>query len=242
MNDFQNKIALVTGASRGIGKAIAISLAKKGAKVIGTATSKENVNIINNYLKNNGKGILMNFNDLNSIDKTLSDNKNLKNIDILINNAAITDDKLIFFIKNSDWQRIININLTSVFYLSKIVLRNMLKKRFGRIINIGSVVGELGNIGQTSYAATKSALIGFSKSLSREVSHKGITVNVVSPGFIESDMTNKMNKKQKNNILSKIPINRLGKAKEVADVVIFLSSQKASYITGETVNVNGGML
>lgn len=242
MNFFKNKTILVTGASRGIGESIAKGFLKKGAKVIGTATNKKNVNYINTFLNQKGKGILMNFDNSLSIENSLKNAHNeLNNIDILINNAGITNDKLLFFSTNKEWQKIIDVNLVSVFFLCKAVLRGMIKKRFGRIINIGSIVGNTGNIGQTSYAATKAGLVGFSKSLSKEVASKGITVNIVCPGFIESNMTDKLTKNKKNIILSKIPLKRLGKAQDIADIVTFLASDKASYITGETINVNGGM-
>lgn len=239
---FTNKVALVTGASRGIGKSIAKTLANKGAKVFGTATNEFNVNKINKFLKNKGKGILMDFSNLDSITKSIKDaSSEIFNIDILVNNAAITYNNLLIKTKIYYWEKVININLSSIFFLSKFVIKNMLKKRYGKIINIGSVIGNTGNAGQTVYAITKAGLIGFSKSLSREISSRGITINVVSPGFIETDMTKTLSKKQCDDILAKIPLHRLGKAQEVADVVIFLASDKASYITGETINVNGGM-
>lgn len=242
MNFFKNKKTLITGANKGIGRAIAENLLEKGAKIIGTATNKKNVNIINTFLNKKGKGILMNFDNPVSIEKSLKNAHNeLKNIDILINNAGITNDKLLFFYKNEEWQKICSVNLTSVFFLSKLVLRGMIKKCFGRIINIGSLVGHTGNIGQTGYAATKAGLIGFSKSLSKEVAKYNITVNVIAPGFIESDMTNNLEKDKKQKILSQIPLNRLGTTKDIAYTVSFLASDKASYITGETINVNGGI-
>lgn len=239
---FNNKIVLVTGASKGIGKAIAETFAKNGAKVFGTATNKDNVQKIDNFLNKRGQGILMDFSNLQSIRKSLQNaQNNIVNIDILVNNAAITYNNLLIKTKSFDWEKIININLSSIFFLSKKIIKSMLKKRFGRIINIGSVVGSIGNAGQTIYAATKAGLVGFSKSLSREISSRGITVNVVSPGFIETDMTKKLNKKQYEKILEIIPLHRLGKPQEVANVVLFLASEHAAYITGETINVNGGM-
>lgn len=242
MSFFKNKTILITGASRGIGKSIAKAFLKKGARIIGTATNKKNVNNINNFLNQQGKGILMNFDNLLSIDNSLKNAHNeLNNIDILINNAGITNDKLLFFSTSKEWQKIIDVNLSSIFFLCKAVLRGMIKKKFGRIINIGSVIGNTGNVGQTSYAATKAGLIGFSKSLSKEVASRGITVNVVSPGFIKSNMTDKLTENKKNIILSQIPLKRLGKTQDIADIVVFLASDKASYITGETINVNGGM-
>lgn len=239
---FNGKLALVTGASRGIGKAIAQKLSIQGAEVFGTATNQDNVNKINNFLSKKGKGILMDFSDLNSIKKSLKNaSTDILNIDILVNNAAITYNNLLLRTKHYDWEKIININLTSIFFLSKIVIKNMLKKSFGRIINIGSVVGSIGNAGQTIYSITKAGLVGFSKSLSHEISSRGITINVVAPGFIETDMIKNLSKKQHDSILEKIPLHRLGKVEEVAEVVVFLASDKASYITGETIHVNGGM-
>lgn len=241
---FKNKIAFITGASRGIGKSIAKTLFKKGAKVFGTATNEKNVNKINSYLNFQGKGILMNFSDLNSINTSIKDKENfsiLKNIDILINNAAINEDHLLIRTKNESWQKTIDVNLTAIFLLTRLVIKNMIKKRFGRIINIGSIIGSIGNTGQVSYATTKAGLVGFSKSLSREVSSRGITVNVVSPGFIETDMTKKLSIEKCNKILEKIPLSRFGKTQEIANVVAFLASDEASYITGQTINVNGGM-
>lgn len=240
--NFSGKTAFVTGASSGIGKSIAENLMLKGAKVFCTATNQNNVDKINNFLKNKGHGIVIDFSNFSDLQKKLNSNIiNFQDIDILINNAAITYDKL--FIRNNidDWQKIININLISIFLLSKYVIKGMIKKRFGRIISIGSIVGSTGNIGQTIYSSTKAGLVGFSKSLAREVSSRGITVNVVSPGFIETNMIKKLTKQQKENILSKIPLCRLGTAQEVANAVLFLASNEASYITGETLNVNGGM-
>lgn len=242
MSFFKNKIVLITGASRGIGKSIAKTFLKKGSKLICTATNQKNVDYINTFLGKKGKGILMNFDNSSSIEKSLKNAHNeLNNIDILINNAGIINDKLIFFSTIKDWQKIIDINLTSVFLLSKAVLRGMIKRNFGRIINIGSVVGSIGNIGQTIYSTSKAGLIGLSKSLSKEVAKKGITVNIVAPGFVKTNMIDNLEKNKKNIILSKIPLNRLGKAQDIANAVVFLASDKASYITGETINVNGGM-
>ncbi|MDX5627372.1 MULTISPECIES: 3-oxoacyl-ACP reductase FabG [unclassified Brenneria] len=239
---FEGKIALVTGASRGIGRAIAEKLVARGAKVIGTATSEKGAEAISAWLGENGKGYVLNVADEASVEKTLADIRaEFGEIDILINNAGITRDNLLMRMKEDEWQDILDTNLTSVFRLSKAVLRAMMKKRFGRIITIGSVVGTMGNAGQANYAAAKAGLIGFSKSLAREVASRGITVNVVAPGFIETDMTQALTEEQRAGILSQVPANRLGDAKEIASAVAFLASDEAGYITGETLHVNGGM-
>jgi len=242
MMSFEGKIALVTGASRGIGRAIAEKLIAGGAKVIGTATSESGAAAISEYLGENGKGIALNVVDSASIEQTLATIRaEFGEIDILVNNAGITRDNLLMRMKDDEWQDILDTNLTSVFRLSKAVMRAMMKKRFGRIITIGSVVGTMGNAGQANYAAAKAGLIGFSKSLAREVASRGITVNVVAPGFIETDMTRALTDDQRAGILSSVPANRLGDAKEIASAVAFLASDEASYITGETLHVNGGM-
>ncbi|PWC14192.1 3-oxoacyl-ACP reductase FabG [Brenneria roseae subsp. americana] len=239
---FEGKIALVTGASRGIGRAIAETLVARGAKVIGTATSEKGAEAISAWLGENGKGYILNVADVASVDKVLADIRaEFGEIDILINNAGITRDNLLMRMKEDEWQDILDTNLTSVFRLSKAVMRAMMKKRFGRIITIGSVVGTMGNAGQANYAAAKAGLIGFSKSLAREVASRGITVNVVAPGFIETDMTQALTEEQRAGILNQVPANRLGDAKEIASAVAFLASDEAGYITGETLHVNGGM-
>ncbi|KQN56410.1 3-ketoacyl-ACP reductase [Serratia sp. Leaf51] len=239
---FEGKIALVTGASRGIGRAIAEKLVAGGAKVIGTATSEKGAEAIGEYLGGNGKGIMLNVVDSASIEQVLTTIRaEFGEIDILVNNAGITRDNLLMRMKDDEWQDILDTNLTSVFRLSKAVMRAMMKKRCGRIITIGSVVGTMGNAGQANYAAAKAGLIGFSKSLAREVASRGITVNVVAPGFIETDMTRALTDDQRAGILSSVPANRLGDAKEIASAVAFLASDEASYITGETLHVNGGM-
>ena len=239
---FEGKIALVTGASRGIGRAIAESLVARGARVIGTATSDKGAADISAYLGENGKGYNLNVVDQASIDAVLSAIRaEFGEIDILVNNAGITRDNLLMRMKDDEWQDILDTNLTSVFRLSKAVLRAMMKKRCGRIITIGSVVGTMGNAGQANYAAAKAGLIGFSKSLAREVASRGITVNVVAPGFIETDMTRALTDEQRAGILSQVPANRLGDAKEIANAVAFLASDEAGYITGETLHVSGGM-
>ena len=239
---FEGKVVLVTGASRGIGRAIAETFVARGAKVIGTATSESGAEAISSYLGANGKGFALNVVDAQSIDSVLASIRaEFGEIDILVNNAGITRDNLLMRLKDDEWQDILNTNLTSVFRLSKAVMRAMMKKRFGRIITIGSVVGTMGNAGQANYAAAKAGLIGFSKSLAREVASRGITVNVVAPGFIETDMTRALTDDQRAGILSSVPANRLGDAKEIASAVAFLASDEAGYITGETLHVNGGM-
>lgn len=239
---FEGKIALVTGASRGIGKAIALKLIARGATVIGTATSEKGAEAITAYLDGKGKGLALNVTDAASIEETLTKiREEFGEIDILINNAGITRDNLLMRMKEDEWQDIIDTNLSSVYRLSKSVLRAMMKKRCGRIISIASVVGVMGNAGQTNYAAAKAGLIGFSKSLAREVASRGITVNVVAPGFIETDMTKALTDEQRAGILSQVPADRLGDAQEIASAVAFLASDEAAYITGETLHVNGGM-
>ncbi|AXH61110.1 MULTISPECIES: 3-oxoacyl-ACP reductase FabG [Providencia] len=239
---FEGKIALVTGASRGIGKAIALTLIARGATVIGTATSEKGAEAITAYLDGKGKGLALNVTDTASIEETLTKiREEFGEIDILINNAGITRDNLLMRMKEDEWQDIIDTNLSSVYRLSKSVLRAMMKKRCGRIISIASVVGVMGNAGQTNYAAAKAGLIGFSKSLAREVASRGITVNVVAPGFIETDMTKALTDEQRAGILSQVPADRLGDAQEIASAVAFLASDEAAYITGETLHVNGGM-
>lgn len=239
---FEGKIALVTGASRGIGKAIALTLVARGATVIGTATSEKGAEAISAYLDGKGKGFALNVTDPASIDETLNNiRQQFGEIDILVNNAGITRDNLLMRMKDDEWQDIIDTNLSSVYRLSKAVLRAMMKKRCGRIISIASVVGVMGNAGQANYAAAKAGLIGFSKSLAREVASRGITVNVVAPGFIETDMTKALTDEQRAGILSQVPADRLGDAQEIASAVAFLASDEAGYITGETLHVNGGM-
>lgn len=238
----QNKIALVTGATRGIGRAIAEELSSKGAFVIGTATSEKGAESISAYLGEKGKGLVLNVADAESIEQVLAHIKEqFGEIDILVNNAGITRDNLLMRMKDDEWFDIIQTNLTSVYRLSKAMLRSMMKKRYGRIITIGSVVGSSGNPGQTNYCAAKAGLVGFSKSLAKEVASRGITVNVVAPGFIATDMTEELTDEQKKAILSQIPAGQLGQAKDIAKAVAFLASEDAGYITGETIHVNGGL-
>jgi len=240
--DFSGKIVLVTGASRGIGREIAQAFAQGGATVLGTATSENGAGNISEYLGENGKGFVLNVTDNDSIaalfDAIKSD---FGGVDILVNNAGITGDNLMMRMKDDEWEDIISTNLNSVFKISKAVLRHMMKKRQGRIINIGSVVGSSGNPGQANYCASKAGLLGFTKSLAQEVASRGITVNTVSPGFIQTDMTEELNDEQKGVILAKVPANRLGKPQEIASAVAFLASDMAGYINGETLHVNGGM-
>ena len=238
----QGKIALVTGATRGIGRAVAEELVSKGAFVIGTATSEKGAESISAYLGEKGKGLVLNVADQASIDAVLEQIKQeFGDIDILVNNAGITRDNLLMRMKNEEWFDILQTNLSSVYHLSKAMLRTMMKKRFGRIINIGSVVGSMGNAGQTNYCAAKAGLIGFSKALAKEVASRGITVNVVAPGFIATDMTDVLSEELKNNLLTQIPAGRLGEPKDIAKAVAFLASEDASYINGTTLHVNGGM-
>lgn len=238
----QGKIALVTGASRGIGKAIAEELVAKGATVIGTATSEAGAEAISAYLGEHGKGLVLNVSEITSIEQALAQIKaEFGEIDILVNNAGITRDNLLMRMKEEEWNDIIDTNLTSVFHLSKAMLRSMMKKRYGRIITIGSVVGSSGNPGQANYCAAKAGLIGFSKALAQEVASRGITVNVVAPGFIATDMTHALTEEQKQSILVNVPAGKLGEAKDIAKAVAFLASEDAGYITGTTLHVNGGL-
>lgn len=241
MANLDGKIALVTGASRGIGKAIALELRTQGATVIGTATSENGATAIADYLEG-GAGKVLDVSSLESIEGLLKEIKEeFGGIDILVNNAGITRDNLLIRMKEDEWHSILDTNLTSIFRMSKAVVRPMMKKRAGRIINIGSVVGSSGNPGQANYAAAKAGLIGFTKSMAREIASRGITVNVVAPGFIDTDMTKALNDDQKAAITKDIPSDRLGKPEEIAATVAFLASDGAAYITGETIHVNGGM-
>ncbi|MCR9367022.1 3-oxoacyl-ACP reductase FabG [Vibrio antiquarius] len=240
--NLEGKIALVTGASRGIGRAIAELLVERGATVIGTATSESGAAAISEYLGDNGKGLALNVTDVESIEATLKTvNEEFGVIDILVNNAGITRDNLLMRMKDDEWNDIIDTNLTPIYRMSKAVLRGMMKKRAGRIINVGSVVGTMGNAGQTNYAAAKAGVIGFTKSMAREVASRGVTVNTVAPGFIETDMTKALNDEQRAATLSNVPAGRLGDPREIASAVVFLASPEAAYITGETLHVNGGM-
>ncbi|QIZ76051.1 3-oxoacyl-ACP reductase FabG [Ferrimonas lipolytica] len=241
--DLSGKVALVTGASRGIGKAIALQLVAAGAKVIGTATSDRGAAAIAEYIGDNGTGMVLNVTEQTSVDALFSDIKaKFGEVDILVNNAGITRDNLMMRMKEDEWTDIIDTNLTSVFRTSKAVMRAMMKKRHGRIINIGSVVGTMGNAGQVNYSAAKAGLLGFTKSLAKEVASRGITVNAIAPGFIQTDMTDELTDEQKAGIMNQVPTGRLGQAQEIADAVLFLASDRAGYITGETIHINGGMV
>jgi len=239
----QNEIALVTGASRGIGAAIADELAARGATVIGTATSDTGVHTIDERLKShNGHARVLNVSTPGEIE-TLIDTigKDIGPISILVNNAGITRDNLLLRMRDEDWQAVIDTNLSSVYRASKAVLRGMMKARKGRIIQIASVIGAIGNAGQANYAAAKAGIIAFSKSLAKEVGSRGITVNVVAPGFIATDMTNNLPDDAKTALLAQTALGCLGEPKDIATAVAFLASPDARYITGETLHVNGGM-
>ena len=239
------KLVLVTGASRGIGRAIALTLGEAGATVIGTATSDEGAaNISKIFTENNilGRGMRLNVKDNDQILNLLKViAENYGSIDILINNAGITRDNILVRMKEDEWDDVINTNLTSVYKMSKYVLRGMIKKRSGRIISITSVVGAMGNAGQSNYAAAKAGIMGFTKSLAREVGLRGITVNAIAPGFIETDMTDNLPEEQKLALTSQIPMARLGTTNEIAQAVLFLAGDSGSYITAQTIHVNGGM-
>lgn len=240
--DLSGKVALVTGASRGIGRAVAETLVSAGATVIGTATSERGAAAIQEYLGDSGFGLVLDVTDEDSVADLFSAIKEkVGDVNILVNNAGITRDNLLMRMKEDEWGDIIDTNLTSVFRMSKAVMRPMMKKRHGRIINIGSVVGSMGNPGQTNYCAAKAGLLGFTKSLAKEVASRQITVNAIAPGFIQTDMTDELTEEQQQGIMSQVPMARLGQAQEIANAVLFLASDSAAYITGETLHVNGGM-
>jgi len=240
------KLVLVTGASRGIGRAIALTLGNAGATIIGTATSDEGAsNITKIFAENNilGKGMMLNVTDNEQISELLkSINADYGSVDILINNAGITRDNILVRMKEDEWDDIINTNLSSVYKMSKGVLRGMIKKRSGRIISITSVAGAMGNAGQSNYAAAKAGIMGFTKSLAREVGSRGITVNAIAPGFIETEMTAALDETVVDEWRKSIPLRRGGSPKNVADLTVFLGSDMSTYITGQTINVCGGML
>lgn len=241
----EGKVALVTGATRGIGKATAQELGRLGFTVVGTATSQAGAETISNYLQEagiQGCGLMLDVSDPSSIETTMSTIQELySSPSVLVNNAGITRDNLLMRMKEEEWSSVIETNLTSVFKLSKGCLRGMTKARWGRIINISSVVASMGNAGQSNYAAAKSGMEGFTRALSREVASRNITVNCIAPGFIDTDMTSGLPDKHKEHLQSQIPLARLGKPEEIAAVVGFLSSDGGAYITGETIHVNGGM-
>lgn len=239
------KTALVTGASRGIGHAIALSLGRDGATVIGTATTDQGAELITAAFAKEGVqgyGLTLNVNDVQSIENTMAVIKERFGMpSILVNNAAITQDNLLLRMKDEEWEQVIATNLSSIFRVTKICLRDMLKARWGRIISISSVVGTTGNPGQVNYAAAKAGLLGFTKALALEVASRSITVNAVAPGFIDTDMTRGLAEDQRKSLLERIPLQRLGHADEIAAAVAFLASEGAGYITGQTLHVNGGM-
>jgi 3-oxoacyl-[acyl-carrier protein] reductase len=239
------KLVLVTGASRGIGRAIALTLGNSGATVIGTATTEsgaENISRIFADNKISGKGMKLDVTDNEQVSNLVKNiGEDFGSVDILVNNAGITRDNILLRMKEDEWEDIINTNLSSIYKMSKSVLRGMIKKRSGRIISITSVVGAMGNAGQSNYGAAKAGMIGFTKSLAREVGVRGVTVNAIAPGFIETDMTDSLPDDQKEVLAAQIPMGRLGTADEVAQAVLFLAGESGSYITGQTIHVNGGM-
>ncbi|MFC3193697.1 3-oxoacyl-ACP reductase FabG [Marinicella sediminis] len=239
----KQQIALVTGASRGIGKAIANCLSKAGFLVAGTATSTGGAAAISEYLKDTGGlGLVLDVADQESIDACLKQLKETIGLPtVLVNNAGVTNDKLLMRMSVEDWDQVINTNLSSIYKMSKACIRGMMKAKTGRIINIGSVIGSMGNPGQSNYAAAKAGMIGFSKSLASEVGSRGITVNVVAPGYIQTDMTDELDEGQRKQLLEQVPLKRLGQPEDIAQTVLFLASAAGSYITGETIHVNGGM-
>ena len=237
------EVALVTGASRGLGAAIAAALASAGATVIGTATSDKGAGAIGESLGDRGRGIVLNIADDESVDAALKDiQANEGTPTILVNNAGITRDNLLMRMKQEEWDDVVATNLTGMFSVCKACLRGMMKAKKGRIVNIASVVGVMGNPGQSNYSATKAGMIGFSKSLAKEIGSRGITVNVVAPGFVDTDMTRELPDENREALLSQVPLGRLGDSTDIANAVLFLASAGGAYITGETLHVNGGML
>lgn len=238
-----NQIALVTGASRGIGAAIAQTLIDAGAFVIGTATSEPGAQVIDEKLGENGIGKVLDVSNADSIATLMADLKTDKKLPtILINNAGVSKDNLLMRLKDDEWDWLMDTNLKSVYRMSKACMRPMMKARNGRIITIGSVIGSMGNPGQSVYAAAKAGLIGFSKSLAKEIGSRNVTVNVIAPGFIQTDMTKEMSEENKEAMAKTIPLGKLGEAQDIANAVLFLASDMGQYITGETLHVNGGML
>jgi 3-oxoacyl-[acyl-carrier protein] reductase len=242
----EGQMALVTGASRGIGKAIAIGLGRAGATVAGTATTESGAAAISAYLQENaisGAGFQLDVNDATGAEALVGRvERDFGGIAILVNNAGITRDNLLMRMKDTEWDEILDTNLKSVYRLSKLVVRAMMKARSGRIINVTSVVGFMGNAGQANYAAAKAGIVGFSKSLARELGSRNITVNCVAPGFIDTDMTRGLTEAQREGLLAHVPLGRFGLPEEVASAVVFLASPGAAYVTGSTIHVNGGML
>jgi 3-oxoacyl-[acyl-carrier protein] reductase len=241
--DLSGEIVLVTGASRGIGAAIADLLAARGATVIGTATTESGATAISTRMATaGGVGKVLNVTDSAAVDALIDDiGKSFGPVSVLVNNAGITRDQILMRMKDEDWSAVIDTNLSSVYRTSKAVMRGMMKARRGRIINIASVIGLTGNAGQSNYAAAKAGIIAFSKSLAKEIGSRGITVNVVAPGFIQTDMTDSLPEEAKNALMQQIALGRLGTPADIAEAVAFLASPAAAYITGETLNVNGGM-
>jgi 3-oxoacyl-[acyl-carrier protein] reductase len=241
----ENEIALVTGASRGIGRAIAIELGRRGARVVGTATSESGARAIDEYLRAEqigGRGVVLDVANAASVEACFKDVDGREGTPtILVNNAGVTRDGLLMRMSADDWQTVIETDLSAVYRTCKAVMRGMMKARRGRIINIASVVGVMGNAGQANYAAAKAGMIGFTKSLAREVGSRGITVNVVAPGFIVTDMTDALGEAARATLLGQVPLGRLGAPEDIAHAVAFLASPEAGYITGETLHVNGGM-
>jgi 3-oxoacyl-[acyl-carrier protein] reductase len=242
MFDLNGKVVLITGATGGIGKSIARKMREKGAKLILSGTRQDVLNNIVSEFGNEAKGIVTDLNDKDDI-ISLADEaeKCFGQIDVLINNAGVTADNLFMRMKDEDWEKVININLTAAMRLTRQVIRGMIKKRFGRVIFISSVVGYTGNAGQTNYSASKSALVGLTKSLALEVASRGITCNLIAPGFISTPMTDKLSDDQKNNIVKNIPVNRLGMPDDISNACVYLASDEASFITGSTLHINGGM-
>lgn len=246
LSSLTGKVALVTGASRGIGQAIAMTLGQMGATVIGSATSEQGAANISQFLEQQGikgYGVVLNVCDSESVTKVIADIRTQcgSPVAILVNNAGVTNDNLMLRMKDEEWENTLQTNLTGVFRVTKACLRDMVKMQWGRIISLSSVVGATGNAGQANYAATKAGVIGFSKSLAKEIASRGITVNVIAPGFIDTDMTRELNEAQRTGLLQTIPMGRMGEAKDIAASVAFLASEEARYITGETIHVNGGM-
>jgi 3-oxoacyl-[acyl-carrier protein] reductase len=242
-NTLQGQVALVTGASRGIGAAIAAALAGTGATVIGSATSDAGAQAITRSLAGSGRGIVLDVAIEESVDAAFKDIQGREGAPaIVVNNAGITRDNLLLRMKSDEWDAVIATNLSGMYRVCKASLRGMMKARYGRIINIASVIGVMGNAGQSNYAAAKAGIIGFSKSLAREVGSRNITVNVVAPGFIDTDMTRVLTEEQRSAMLAQVPLARLGVGADIANSVVFLASAAAAYITGETLHVNGGML
>ncbi|KTD68062.1 MULTISPECIES: 3-oxoacyl-ACP reductase FabG [Legionella] len=245
MTSLEGKVALVTGASRGIGQAIALKLAQQGAFVFGTATTEQGAQSINAYFeqeKLSGKGLVLDVTNSAQIEKVIGElTQENQSPSILVNNAGITSDNLLLRMDDDEWYKVIETNLNSIYKMSKICIKPMFRARWGRIISIGSVVGSSGNSGQVNYTAAKAGIVGFSKSLAQEVGSRGITVNVVAPGFIDTDMTAALPDMVKDEMLKRIPMRKLGEPSDIAEAVAFLASESAKYITGETIHVNGGM-